>query len=550
MQERNHGLTITRLITAIIMSATCAAMPMAASAQSRIDAKSGQLVVDGQPFLVLGGELHNSSASSPDYMAPIWDQLASNAVGTVLGTASWDLVEPVEGQFDFTAVDDQIRQARSKGIKLALIWFGAYKNAESTFAPSWVRRDEQRFPRGLRDPGYKPVGIAAAIKGPILSVFNDRLIEADSRAFAAMMRHVREVDKARTVILVQVENEVGLLGSPRDVSPLANAAWAAPVPAPLIAYLAANRTHLRPELAEAWARGGNRQGGTWTEVFGSDAIASEIFMAWHFGSYVDRIARAGKAQLDVPMFTNAWLGPQERAPGPGDYPSGGPVARMLDVWKAAAPSLALLAPDIYIDDFAGVLEQYHRPDNPIFVPEARIDAGNLFVALGRYKAIGFSPFGIEDGKPGDPLFEACRTLVGMTEVIAHAQAEGRIDGFKIVGDGQEQVKLGGYTIALSHPRSTKGLFGAGTGQDAQAQQSGYGLVINSGPDEFLIVGRGIAPRFASEGATVELDQVQEGRFEGGKWRAGRTLNGDERFFLFPADSLRVLRIRLLKRPGP
>lgn len=507
-----------------------------------------QLIVDGQPYLVIGGELHNSSPSSPEYMAPIWDKLARNNVRTVIGAASWELVEPEEGRFDFTAVDDQIRQARKRGIRLVLIWFGGYKNAESTYTPSWVRRDATRFPRVERDPNAKPKGIAAYLGyNPTISVFSENLVEADARAFSALMQHIRQVDRDQTVIMVQVENEVGLLGDSRDRSPPAVAAWQQQVPPSLIAYLRDNRTRLRPGLLQAWERNGARETGTWGDVFGSDKVGDEIFMAWAFARYIERVAVAGAAQHALPMYANAWLGPQAKSPEPGDYPSGGPVARMMDVWKAAAPSLDLLAPDIYVDDFAGTLSDFKRDDNPIFVPEAKNDPGNLFVSIGEYGGIAFSPFGIEDAADGGELFQAYEVLNEMTAPIARAQAQGTMRGFRIVKGGQHQTQLGGYTISISGPVSTVGAFGAGTGAEAEAVDTGYGLAINSGEDEFLVVGRGISARFSAPGTKVEIDSTQEGEFVAGRWHPLRTMNGDERYFLFPNDKLRIIRFKLARR---
>lgn len=507
-----------------------------------------QLIVDGEPYLALGGEFHNSSPSSPNYMAPIWDRLARNGVRTAIGAASWELVEPQEGRFDFVPVDDQIRQARAHGIRLVLIWFGAYKNAESTYAPSWVRRDEARFPRAVRDPGAKLQGIAAYLRGGVaLSVFNDRLVEADARAFAALMRHVRQVDKDHTVILMQVENEVGLIGDSRDRSPMANQSWSQPVPSELLSYLEQNRETLQPHLRDVWGRQNFRASGTWAEVFGTDKVADEIFMAWGFARYVERVARAGSAQHRLPMYANAWLGPQPESPEPGDYPSGGPVARMSDVWKFAAPDLAFLSPDIYIDDFAGVLAAFKRPDNPIFVPEAKPETGNLFIALGKYSAIGFSPFGIEDVPDGHDLFDAYRVLDTLRPQIVQAQQTGQIRGFRTESGSEEKLALGGYEITVRGPRSTEGAFGAGTGAAAPTKARGYGVIIQAGEDEFLVVARAASLQFSSPQAGVELDWAKEGTFDKGQWVAGRTLNGDERHKLFPDEKLSVVRLKLLRR---
>jgi beta-galactosidase GanA len=215
--------------------------------------RTSHLLVDGKPYLSVGGELHNSSPSSPAYLAPIWDRLERNGVPSVIGSASWQLVEPEEGKFDFTAVDDQIEQARARGMRLILIWFGSYKNADSAYAPTWVRRDEKRFPRAERDPERLLSG-RFSIDGPVLSVFGEELLKADARAFAVFMRHLREVDPQHTVIAVQVQNEVGLLGDSRDRSPLAETAWALPVPSELLAGLAERADDLHPWVGELWAR--------------------------------------------------------------------------------------------------------------------------------------------------------------------------------------------------------------------------------------------------------------------------------------------------------
>lgn len=504
-----------------------------------------QLIVDGEPRLILGGELHNSSASSPEYMATVWDRLAQNGVRTVLGTASWQLVEPKEGEFDFAAVDDQIDQARARGIRLILIWFGAYKNAESTYAPSWVRRDEERFARAQRDPENLLRG-RFTLDAPILSVFDARVRDADAAAYTALMAHIAEVDHDQTVIAVQVENEVGLLGTSRDHSALADAEWASPVPAELIAGLTERGGDLHPHLRGLWERQGSPAEGTWAEVFGTDGDAEEVFMAWGFSRYVDAIARAGAAVHPLPAFANAWLGPQPNAPVPGRYPSGGPVSRMLDVWQIGAPSLAFLAPDIYIDDFAGTLAEYAVKGNPIFVPEAKADPALAFIAVGAYKAVGFNPFGIEDVPAGHPLFDAYAVLNALATEVLRAQAENRIHGFRIGTGEQQQVAIGGFDVSIMGPFDTRGIFGTGTGSNAE-DKTGYGIILQTGEDEFLVSATSASLSFTREDGVVEIDELREQVLEDGAWVPRRVLNGDERHFMFYGDALRTVRITLLRR---
>lgn len=381
-----------------------------------------QLHVDGKPFLMLAGELHNSSASSEAYMAPIWPKLKAMHLNTVVSTVSWDMVEPKEGTFDFRSLDSQVAAARANGLRLVMIWFGAFKNARSTYAPGWIRADQARFPRALIHP-TKPQRFTypGAMPNPVLSPFSVELQRAEQKAFLALTRHLKQSDPDHTVIMLQVDNEIGLLSDSRDRSALAQRQWDAPVPAELMAYLARHRAALRPELAAVWGRQQYRSQGTWAEVFGTDWQAEEVFMAWGYGRFINAVVKEAAQELPLPLYVNAWLGPQPGQPEAGDYPSGGPVPRVADVWKAAAPTLAFLAPDIYIDDFKGTLASFDRPDNPIFVPEARFQTGNAFWAIGRHKALGFSVFGIEDGFSGNQLAQAYQLLGSMSGLITAAK---------------------------------------------------------------------------------------------------------------------------------
>ena len=356
-----------------------------------------QLVVDGTPFLVLGGELHNSSSSDLASLEPIWERLVMLGLNTVLAAVSWELVEPEEGTFDWTLVDGLIADARQHGLRLILLWFGSWKNGQSTYVPLWVKRDYARFPRARRQDGQ-------AVE--VLSPFAAESQQADARAFATLLGRIREVDGAEhTVIMVQVENEVGLLGDSRDRSAHAEAAFAAPVPRGLIDDLAAHRAELWPGLRERWAAQGSRIDGSWEALFGTGPETDELFMAWHYARYIDAVAAAGKAEYGLPMFVNAWLNAVVDLPGlpaggttPGDWPSGGPLPHTMDIWRAGAPHIDLLSPDIYFGSFFDWCRQYTRRGNALFIPEMRRDAEgarNLFHAIGLHDAIGVSPFGID-----------------------------------------------------------------------------------------------------------------------------------------------------------
>lgn len=526
-----------------------------------------QLIVDGKPYLALGGELHNSSASSADYMRSIWDKLQAMHVRTVVSTVSWEDAEPTEGQFDFSRVDAQIAEARKRDMRLVLIWFGAFKNATSTYAPTWVRGDTHRFPRAVASAALKEAfTYQGAMPKPVLSVFSPNLLKADRAAFVALMKHLAAVDADHRVIMVQVNNETGLLRDSRDRSALAQAAWTTPVPPALLAFLATHRAELKPDLDAVWSRQGRRRSGTWAQVFGTDWQADEIFMAWHFASYMEALASAGKKELALPMYTNGWLGPQEGQPTAGQYPSGGPARRVLDVWRAAAPSLDMLSPDIYAPNVKEVLADYDHAGKPLFVPEAQFRTGDIFWALGQHPTIGYSVFGIEDGRVDGQLAQAFSELSDMDGLIARAQAERRIAGV-LIDDGKPAViKLGGYTITVQEtmgllrtmlldvglqapppppplPSETEGPLARPAPGDGRA----FGLVIAEGNDTFLIVGKGFTADFAKGAALAEVDRVEVGHFVAQHWQAGRVLNGDERLSIIPTDRIGTVRIRLLPR---
>ena len=310
------------------------------------------LTVQGEPFVVVGAEVHNSSSSSLPAITQAFDVVQRLGANTVLAPVAWDLFEPVEGRYDPTLIDAMITHAHTRGLRLIPLWFGTWKNGASTYVPAWVKRDPDRFPRSR---------LADGAPATQLTPFSDETRSADARAFTALMSRIREVDTAGTVIAVQVQNEVGLLGATRDHSTLANATFTAPVPGDV---LQAVRNDTSMPLHAEWIANGAVEEGAWAETFPPGDRADEAFMAAGYASYVEAVAAAGRAAHDVPLFVNAWLdqdsvldGPVAVAGGkrPGDYPSGGPVLPVASIWEALAPSLDLIAVDAYVADADDVL---------------------------------------------------------------------------------------------------------------------------------------------------------------------------------------------------
>jgi len=490
---------------------------------------TSRLLVDDRPFLILGGELGNSSSSATPYMKEIWPVLEENRLNTVLAPVYWELIEPEEGKYDFTLVKDLISDAREHDMHLVLLWFASWKNSMSCYAPSWVKRDYQRFPRAC-DRNGDPV--------EILSPFERSNLIADKMAFVALMKFIRDMDsEEHTVIMIQVENEIGMLPDARDHSPAANLAFKKEVPADLIKLLRSDRTLYAPELRRTWIEKGGRTRGNWGEVFGTDPAAEELFMAWHFARYVEEITAAGKAVYPLPMYVNAAL----NRPGwlPGQYPSAGPLPHLMDLWKLAAPSLDLLAPDIYFADFEYWASRYNREGNPLFLPEVRYEQSHgigyetacgpkAFFAFGNLDALGFSPFFIESASDmvAIPMTETYTILDELSPLILAGRGTGQMKGFLFDREHtSDTVFLGGYRLIVKHDYS----LGWSAGSDGEAWPVSGGLVICTGVGEYMVAGEGIVMTFPADedGTRVGIEQIDEVRLREGEWKVIRRLNGDQ-----------------------
>ncbi len=491
-----------------------------------------QLIVDGAPFLIRGGELSNSHGE-PDYLRASWPKLKALNLNTIVTPVYWDVIEPTEGKFDFATVDGLLADARTNDLRLVLLWFGSWKNSVSCYVPAWVKTDTARFPRARSSTGQ-----ALEILTPFAATNRD----TDARAFAALMRHLRDTDAVHTVILVQVENEIGMIPEARDRHPAADAAFAAPVPPELMKYLEAHRETLAPELHDRWVAAAAHTSGTWSEVFGDGVATSEIFMAWAFGRYVEVVAQAGRAEYPLPLYVNAAL--IRPAYQPGQYPSAGPLPHLIDVWRAAAPTIDFISPDIYFPNFIEWADRYTRSGNPLFIPEALRSpdaAVNNLYAFGAGNGIGFAPFGIEAvGEPAASLLKMSNDLIRqLTPLITAHQGRGTMTALLPPAAEQRQphaVAFGGLALSATYERlESPGLADgvineAGDRSTSRALLPAGAIVIQLGPDEFLFGGIGVTVTFAAPAPgtpQIGILNCEEGRYFDGHWQHLRWLNGDQ-----------------------
>jgi hypothetical protein len=512
-----------------------------------------QLIVDGKPFLMRGGELENSSASSLAYMETVWPKVVALHCNTVLAPAYWRLIEPQQDKFDFASVDGLIQGARHHHMRLVLLWFGSWKNSMSSYVPDWVKQDQQRFPRAVTADGTSL---------EILSALSSDNLAADSSAFVALMQHLKKMDSAEhTVILVQVENEVGMIPEARDHSAAANAAYLSPVPAALTAYLSSHRDSLEPSLKRAWELHGAKVGANWPDTFGAGPATDELFTAWTEAHYTGEVAARGKQAYSLPMYVNAAL----FRPGkmPGEYPSGGPLPHLFDVWRAAVPAVDFFAPDLYFPNVVEWTNRYTQPANPLFIPEsgrantAELGA-NAFYAYGQLNAMGYAVYAPEflKGENQQALDQAYKIIDQLTPVILANQGTGQMIGIRspssfsgTVDLTPQQFTLGGSTF-LVHFRELPSI---SVGANVEPEIPGVhgGLIIQTGPDDFLVAGAGMVITFATHGernSPAGIDSIWEGDFVNGAWTPGRELNGDDdnqgRYLRLPGDEFTIRRVRL------
>ena len=505
--------------------------------------KATQLIVDGNPFLILAGELGNSSASNMNYLRPFWQNFNLMNLNTILSPVYWELIEPEEGKFDFTLVDSLIYYARDYNLKLVLLWFGSWKNSMSCYAPYWVKADEKRFPRARTKEGKAL---------DILTPFNYENRNADAAAFSELMKHIKELDENDpTVLMMQVENEIGMIPDARDYSYEANKAFKNNVPDELINYLQKNKNFLQPDLYKLWKANDFKSSGNWEDIFGKGLHTDELFMAWYFAKYTNFAAQSGKKEYPIPMYVNAAL----IRPGykPGQYPSAGPLPHLIDIWRAGAPQIDFIAPDIYFKNFAEWCNKYNIDGNPLFIPEAgnNQSIANAYYAFSQHNAMCYSPFSVESlNNPGfNQVSKGYNVLAQLTPLILENQGKGTMAGVLLDSASEvTKIRLGNYIFNFRHEYT----WPYAVRVEGEVPRYG-GLIIMLAPDEFIIAGTGLIVTFetnSSDGSIAGIGSVDEGKFIDGKWTPGLRLNGDQthqgRHMDLPGNIFSIQRVKLYK----
>ena len=477
------------------------------------------LMVDGEPYLMLGVQANNSSAW-PEYLGKVWPAAEELHANTVELPVYWEQIEATQGKFDFSLVDLILKQAREHKLRLVLLWFGTWKNGSSHYTPEWVKTDQQKYPFLVNKDGK-------TVDSP--STFSPARLEADKTAFAALMRHLKQADPERTVLMVQVENEAGVWGAVRDYGPDAEKAFAGPVPEKLLKSV-------------------GKQSGTWREVFGDDA--DELFQAWCTASYIEEVARAGKAEYPLPLYVNAALRDPIHPGKPPSYESGGPTDNVIGLWKVAAPSISAVAPDIYLPEYAKymkVLELYKRPDNALMIPETGnqpVYAHYVYAAIGQ-GAIGWAPFGLDlsgysnqSEGPTEMTPSALKPFAAQYALLAPISrklAHWNFEGTKLVRGASEDPVNHTQTLEFQRWNAVVqyGMPSFGNWMQPKGNPEGDGgvVVVQLFPDEFLVVGHharvDFSPVGQGNGKRLFLSVEEIEPTADGGWKTMRIWNGDQ-----------------------
>ena len=428
---------------------------------------------------ILGGELSNSAATSVEDIDEVMPRMKALGLNTVLVPAYWELMEPKEGQFDFTLIDRTIQQARQLQLKVVFLWFGAWKNSMSCYAPLWFKQDTKRFPRARTQLG-KPLEIA--------SCFSEQVFQTDSKAFEALVKHICETG-SDVVTMLQVENEIGMLENARDYSPLAKETYNKGVPKELISYLNKNQKILHPWLKARF----NVKGKTWTEVFGDDIFTDEIFMAYYYAKYVGRLCETARQYTKMPLYVNAAMNSRGRQPG--QYPSAGPLAHLIDLWHCGAPQLLCLAPDIYDTGFKGWADKYALHNNRLFIPESRCcenSGARAMYVFGEHQALGFSPFAIDQASANETeSITKAYAILRQIEIVRRKYSWGLLfdqeDKERIIKDDDITITCRHYFTLPWDPRAT----------DGSTWPEGGAILMKLSDNEYLLAGSGVVVTFAS-----------------------------------------------------
>lgn len=520
---------------------------------------------NGRPLLLLGLQAHNSSTGTDMIKKSI--KAISLYGGNVLeAPIYWNLIEPEKDVYDMTMLKDLIDETRNAGLKLIILWFATSKNGHPNYAPEYIKLHPEIYRVAI---GSDKAPVAS------LSPHCKETLERDKKAFQHVMRFLKEYDEAhRTVVAVQIENEMGYANTDRDYSLMAQADYEKEIPS-ILQNVILEDTGLNN------VANGEPDKSTWRGCFGRHA--HEVFSSWYHAIYINEIAGGGKECYNPPMTTNVMIGEAGYEEAGRCYNSGAAVGRMLDIWKLGAPNLDYICPDIYepvTSNYKRICSRYNRSDNALFIAESPIageaNAINSLLAVDDYNAIGICCFGAESALNEDgTLLDGARTMAitmktisALSPLLVKYRGTGAVHAFVQEEFAAKQYKkLPRYHIEAHFINNKNNLYGLGSRINLRAEENkwhlkerGRGLLVQTGEDEFYLAGSGLALDFirrpdpmddnpylqlsSRQAGQLNFLSVEEGHFEGDQWIVDYVRNGDESNFSLYVHGGQAVRIRL------
>lgn len=518
----------------------------------------------------VGLQAHNSSTGTP-LMGKAIQAVKAYGGNCLEAPVYWYALEPEKDRYDMELVRGLIDEARVVQLKLIILWFGMSKNGHPNYAPEYVKLNPGRY-RLAKGSDGAPVAS--------LSPHCVETLERDRRAFEKLMEFLREYDReSRTVLAVQIENEMGFANTDMDYSDDVKELYRTqkfPEALREISLEDCGLESLESQLQEGEIKD---ELSVWKRKFGRHS--HEAFSAWHHARYVEEIARAGKKVYQIPMLVNVMVGEQGYEETGRCYNGGSAAGRVLDIWKAGAPSLDLICPDIYNQnrrEYTRICNCYDRQDNPLFIPESPIggeaNAMNALVAVADYGAVGVCCFGAEHALDREGrLTEQChdmavtmRTISNMIPLLIRYRKTGKIHGIaQEEFETRRYIRLAEYHVVANFTRSMPTHLGYTQEPEDEAGRDktkirGRALLIQTGEHEFFAGGAGVAfdfikrPKAEDEDSYIHLSSrqasqlnflsVEEGHFEDDMWVTDFVRNGDETNFSQYVLDGQVIRIRL------
>jgi hypothetical protein len=516
------------------MNSSAFIIPESSSKLPHFEEVNGRRVfyVEGKPYTVLSVEIpwwdliygrYEETINVYDYLYPAAKALGLN---TIKVPVKWSMVEPSKGTYDFSYVDHVKAMAEKNGLKVVLGWFGHYASGDGNiyrnltgevFAPMYVVEDEETYPRAVDKDGN--------VHHNCMSYAYDAIIDVETEAFKAFMEHIKKVDEdTRTIIMVQVENEIAVFGADRQ-----------------------NRKMWRDHSPAS------------NKAFEDNGFTDDLkYSAWSISSrWIAKLTEEGNKIYPLPFYVN-FVGGKLK-----DNLTGGSPGEDVATYLENCPNLDFCGLNLYVqpgrsvNDLRAALNGYKLGRNLPAITETNSDLSKIaprlaYLSIGEYGApifapwalnisypTSFQPYILEDGSMANgakSLKECYDTLNMAMSQVSYYAATDKLKVFMGVQPGEEfsyTTDMGDTKIVVS------------------GEADGQVIILHPNEREFLIAGYRCSVSIATEYAKwpeLKKIKVEKGSYEGSNWNctgeARYTIDQSRHTLGVSLDTAQVIRVSL------